>query len=78
LSGGKFQQIAKQSSNWDITDIQFSPIEAFKLCSCGKENIRFWRIEKGHLPGCAVVLNHHARKSHFTCLDFDLVFGATD
>lgn len=39
--------------------------------SCGKENIRFWRLKNDHIPGGTVVLNHHARNSVFTVLDFE-------
>ena len=42
------------------------------MVSCGKENIRFWRIrETSNIRGSAVVLNHHARNTVFTCLDFE-------
>jgi len=54
--------------------MKFSPIELDKLVSCGKENIRFWRIKNGHLPASAVVLNHHARNTVFTVLDFEFAF----
>jgi len=42
-----------------------------KIVCCGRENIRFLRIKKGFLPGCAVVLNHYARNTVFTVLDFE-------
>lgn len=51
--------------------MKFSPYENLKLVSCGKENIRFWRIKTKHLPGCAVVLDKFARNTHFTALDFE-------
>lgn len=51
--------------------IKFSPIENDKLVSCGKENIRFWRIKNGYLPGGVVVLNHHSRDNVFTVLDYE-------
>lgn len=43
------------------------------MASCGKENIRFWRLKEGNgaIRGSAVVLNHHARNTVFTCLDFE-------
>ena len=50
-----------------------------KLASCGKENIRIWRIkETGNIRGSAIVLNHHARNTVFTCLDFDNGFKSSD
>lgn len=53
-------------------DIKFSPIDNCRLVSCGKENIRFWRVkETGNIRGAAVVLNHHARDTVFTSLDFE-------
>jgi WD repeat-containing protein 90 len=58
--------IAKQISEFDIVSMKFSPIEADHLVSCGRENIRFWRIKSDHLKGGAVVLNHHARNTVFT------------
>jgi len=46
--------------------------------SCGKENIRFWRIkETNNIRGSAVVLNHHARNTVFTSLDFEWGARAT-
>ncbi len=39
--------------------------------SCGKENIRFWRVKDGSIRGSAVVLNHNARNTVFTSLDFE-------
>ena len=68
--------VARQISEFNILTIKFSPTEPDRLVSCGKENIRFWRIKNQHLPGCAVVLNHNARDTVFTVLDFD--FGKTD
>lgn len=68
--------IARQISEFNILTIKFSPIDSERLVSCGKENIRFWRIKNQHLPGGAVVLNHHARDTIFTVFDFD--FGKAD
>jgi hypothetical protein len=59
--------------------LKFSPIDSTRLASCGKENIRFWRIkEQGNIRGSAVVLNHHARDTVFTCLDFEHGFMSAD
>lgn len=40
------------------------------LVSCGRENIRFWRIRKGHLPGRPVMLNEFSRGYSFTDIAF--------
>jgi WD40 repeat protein len=65
--------VAKQLSEFNILHCKFSPFENDKLVSCGKENIRFWRIKQQHLSGCPVVLDHHARNTIFTVLDFEFV-----
>lgn len=63
--------VARQLSEFNILTIKFSPLENDRLVSCGRENIRFWRIKNQHLPGGAVVLNHHARNTIFTVFDYD-------
>ena len=63
--------LAKQTSEFNILYAKFSPYESDKIVCCGRENIRFLRIKKGFLPGCAVVLNHYARNTIFTVLDFE-------
>lgn len=64
--------LARQTSDFNILCLKFSPIDNYRLVSCGKENIRFWRIkETGNIRGSAVVLNQHARNTVFTSLDFE-------
>lgn len=77
--GEKPEIVAKQTSEFNILCLKFSPIDSTKLASCGKENIRFWRIkDQGNIRGSAVVLNHHARDTVFTCLDFEYGFKSAD
>ena len=65
--------IASQTSDYNITSLKFSPIDNFRLVSCGKENIRFWRIRQTqNIRGSAVVLNQHCRDTAFTTFDFDI------
>lgn len=64
--------VAKQTSEFNILSLKFSPIDSKKLVSCGYENIRFWRVQDhGNIRGSAVILGHHARETTFTCLDFE-------
>jgi len=53
--------IARQTSDFPISAMRFSPYEPGKLVSCGGENVRFWRIKAGHLPACPAILNEFAR-----------------
>jgi WD repeat-containing protein 90 len=64
--------LARQTSDFNILSLKFSPIDNLRLASCGKENIRFWRIrDGGNIRGSAVVLNQHSRNTVFTSLDFE-------
>ena len=77
----------RQSVPTPINVIKFSPFDEMAskdgkkekmevLVSCGRENIKFWRIKKDHLSGAAVVLNQFARNTEFLCLDFNnTMFG---
>ena len=62
--------LARQMSDFDVIDMAFSPIAEDSLISCGRENVRFWRMKKGHLPGRPVALNEYARGYDFLCLRF--------
>ena len=48
------------------------------LVSCGRENVRFWRVKRQHLPGCPTSLNEYARAAEFTDLAFEASYGAGD
>ena len=61
-----------------INTIKFSPFEENILYSCGKENIKCWRIKKDHLSGKAIVLNQFARGNDFLCLDYNNVMFGED
>lgn len=77
--GGKAELVAKKTSDYNILALKFSPIDSSRMASCGKENIRFWRIkDNGSIRGSAVVLNHHARNTVFTCLDFEYGLRSVD
>lgn len=46
----KLEIYARQLSDFDIVNIRFNNIVANSLISCGKENIRFYKIKNNHLP----------------------------
>lgn len=62
--------IARQLSDFHLSKIMFSPFFDEGLVSCGRENIRFWRMKKGHLPGRPVQLNEFSRGYLFTDLAY--------
>ena len=63
--------VARQISEFDVRKLKFSPYEPRRLLSCGRENIRFWRIKRGLLRGMPVILNEYARDTQFTDLAFE-------
>lgn len=57
-TGQKAEILAKQVSQFNIIQLKFSPIDNYKLISCGYQNIRFWRIrETRNIRGSCVELN---------------------
>jgi len=71
-------QITKQISNFNIIAMKFSPIDPFVFMSCGRENIRSWRLKNDHLQGASIVLDHRARNTIFTDLDYEFGFKSSD
>ncbi|ETM55935.1 hypothetical protein L914_00924 [Phytophthora nicotianae] len=70
--------MARQTSDFPIDRMSFSPYEhrdQFHLVSCGRENIRYWRVNPntGHLTGCPVILNEYSRGTVFTDIGFDTI-----
>ena len=70
--------VIRQSSPTPINTMKFSPFDNNTLVSCGRENIKFWRIKRDKntkrpllLKGSAVVLNQYARNNNFLCLGFN-------
>lgn len=62
--------VARQLSEFPISKIRFSPYEENSLVACGRENIRFFRIRKGHLPVRPVLLNEFSRGFVFSDMAF--------
>ena len=71
----KAKLMAKQTSEFDIRRIKFSPFDYLQLVTCGRENIRFWRIKNGHLPGRPVILNEYARNTIFSDIAIERSYG---
>lgn len=67
--------VASQISQFNIICIKFGPTpvtqDQLQMCSCGQENIRFWRVKRGMLRCAPVVLDKCARNTVFTSLDYE-------
>lgn len=68
--------VAKQTCDFPITRITFSPYEPDQLVSCGRENIRYWRIRNKSMPGWPVILKEYSRGTIFTDMGFDQLYQA--
>jgi len=70
--------LGRQTSDFPITKMSFSPYENSRLVSCGSENVRFWRLKSDHLPACPAILNEFARGTAFTDVAFESSYGMLD
>lgn len=61
----KVDILARQLSDFDIVNLRFNAARSDSLISCGKENIRFFKIKNNHLPSNSVILNNTARGKIF-------------
>jgi WD40 repeat protein len=68
--------IARQICEFPIARIRFSPYEELSLVSCGRENVRFFRMKAGFLMGRPVLLNEYSRGFVFSDVAFYAESGA--
>jgi len=69
---------ARQLSPYHIQCLRFGPNitipeaeSELQICTCGKENIKFWFLKKQAFKSSLVKLNQYAKNSFFTCLEFE-------
>lgn len=77
------RMLARQVSEYDIARLALVPwANEPALVTVGRENIRCWRVTRGHMMGAPVPLNSYARGATFCDLAFEgsaratAVFGA--
>ena len=76
LVGSKCVEIyARQICDFDLVNIRFNDSNPHALIACGRENIRFFKIKNGHLPGQSVTLNNTARGKVFCHCLVDYTVG---
>jgi len=71
VRGGEVSILAKAHTDVDICRMRIAEFDDSRLVSCGKDNIRFWRIRHGSLRSCPVDLGRQG-SVYFT----DIVYGA--
>ncbi|XP_016518793.1 WD repeat-containing protein 90 isoform X1 [Poecilia formosa] len=75
-NGGEGTILAKAHTDVDIVTMKVTSFDETRMVSCGRENVRLWRVRNGSLRSCPVYLGE------FHSLDFtDVAFqegGAAD
>lgn len=65
-----FKNVQSSGSFEFVSAVSLFRVSSQRLVSCGRENVRFWRIRRQHLPACPAVLNDFARDLECTDLAF--------
>ncbi|XP_065191135.1 WD repeat-containing protein 90-like isoform X2 [Sycon ciliatum] len=56
---GRTEVIAQTSTDFDIRRMKIAAFDDTRMVSCGRENIRFWRVRNGELRSAPVNLGSH-------------------
>ncbi|XP_053722443.1 WD repeat-containing protein 90 isoform X2 [Synchiropus splendidus] len=56
---GQVNILAKSHVAVDIHTMKVDPLDDKRMVSCGRDNIRFWRLRNGTLRSCPVDINGH-------------------
>ncbi|XP_031573056.1 WD repeat-containing protein 90-like, partial [Actinia tenebrosa] len=70
VRGGQVSLLAKAHTDVHINRMRIADFDDSRMLSCGKENIRFWRLRNGSLRSCPIELRQHSM-TEFT----DIVYG---
>ena len=69
---GRVTVIATQLTDYDIGKVAFSPYEEGQIVTCGRQNVRFWRLKNAQIRGSSLNLEKHYKQT-FTDLAFESV-----
>ncbi|XP_035694518.1 WD repeat-containing protein 90-like [Branchiostoma floridae] len=70
--GGNVDVLAKAHTDVDIIQLRLAPHDPTRMVSCGRDNIRFWRLKHGSLRSAPVSLGEY-HSMEFT----DIMFPVT-
>ncbi|XP_048351372.1 WD repeat-containing protein 90 [Sphaerodactylus townsendi] len=68
--GGEVELLAKAHTDVDIQTLKIAFFDDTRMVSCGRDNVRLWRVRSGALRSCPVNLGEY-RSLEFTDLDFE-------
>ncbi|XP_070586998.1 WD repeat-containing protein 90-like isoform X5 [Erythrolamprus reginae] len=69
--GGEVVMLAKAHTDVDIRAFKIAFFDDTRMVSCGRDNVRLWRIQSGALRSCPVNLGEY-RSLEFTDLAFEV------
>ncbi|XP_074866919.1 WD repeat-containing protein 90 isoform X2 [Carettochelys insculpta] len=69
-SGGEVVVLAKAHTDVDIQTLKIAFFDDTRMVSCGRDNVRLWRVRSGALRSCPVNLGEY-HSSAFTDLAFE-------
>ncbi|KAM6424013.1 WD repeat-containing protein 90 isoform 1-T1 [Liasis olivaceus] len=69
--GGEVVMLAKAHTDVDIRAFKIAFFDDTRMVSCGRDNVRLWRVQSGALRSCPVNLGEY-RSLEFTDLDFEV------
>ncbi|XP_060116727.1 LOW QUALITY PROTEIN: WD repeat-containing protein 90 [Heteronotia binoei] len=68
--GGEVELLAKAHTDVDIQTLKIAFFDDTRMVSCGRDNVRLWRVRSRALRSCPVNLGEY-RSLEFTDLDFE-------
>ncbi|XP_041829959.1 WD repeat-containing protein 90 isoform X2 [Melanotaenia boesemani] len=68
--GGKVTILAKAHTDVDINTMKVAFFDDTRMVSCGRDNVRLWRVRNGTLRSCPVNLGEY-HSIHFTDVTFE-------
>uniref|UniRef100_H2ZR22 CFA20 domain-containing protein n=1 Tax=Ciona savignyi TaxID=51511 RepID=H2ZR22_CIOSA len=74
LRHGSVTVIAKAHTDVEILRIAVSPIDDTRMLSCGRDNLRFWRVRSNQLRSCPVAMPTDRKIGDFS----DVTFARSD
>ena len=66
----KIEVEARQLSDFDIGCIEWNPNTEGNFVSCGKENVYFWVIKRGSIPGKLAIFQQPLKGKRFVGIDY--------
>ncbi|XP_065826313.1 WD repeat-containing protein 90-like isoform X2 [Oscarella lobularis] len=71
----RISTISKAHTDVHVACLKIAPFDDTRMISCGRDNVRFWRVKDNTLRSCPVNLGEH-HQVNFTDIAFELAYQA--